>query len=152
MAQVLKPVGVELQHVQFRFVIDHLYAHCANLLFEERVELLDDEKLLNRLCEVGDKRLGERIRPAKLEDGELRENLLNVLIGDCARDDSEIGAPLLDAVHVRRDGSRLHRRRALLRGETVSAREHRHGDMLGDVALVGNQRMRRGIEVPQLHE
>ncbi|MBO5733620.1 MAG: hypothetical protein J6R66_01850, partial [Clostridia bacterium] len=41
-AQILQTVSVELKHIEFGFVLHHLNAHRADLIFKERIELLDD--------------------------------------------------------------------------------------------------------------
>ena len=151
MTESLNTIRIEFEHVHFRLMLDNLDTHCTDLLLKERIKFLDDEQTVHALREGRDKIARERIRPAELQHGEFRECLLHVLIGDAGGRDAERGVALLDAVELRFRGSLGHGLGALLSVEAVSTGEHRHRDRLGDVLLVGNQRMRGGIELAELH-
>ena len=160
-AEVLHAVGVELVHVELGLVLDYLYAHRLNLLFEEWVELLDDEQLLDGLRELRDERLRKRIRPAELQNLAVGEYLADVLVRNGRGDDAEplrlrgdlyALRGLHDLVELGAVRLLLHRLSALLRVQAVLAREHRNGNVLGDVLLVGDERMRSGLEVAELDE
>ena len=154
-------VGVELVHIEFRLVRENLEPHRLDLLFEERIELLHDEQLLDGLRELRDERLRKRIRPAELQNLAVGENLLHVLVRDGRGDDAEslrlrgnlyALRGLHDLVELGAVRLLLHRLGALLRVQAVLAREHRNGNVLGDVLLVGDERMRRWLEITEFNE
>ena len=150
--QVLQAVGVEFEHVEFRLVLDDLQPECLYLILKERIEFLDDEQTVNRLREVLDQCLRERIRPAEFQDRVFREDFAHVLEGDRRGDDAEFLLAGDDAVQLRLTRGLLHRKRPLLRGKAVSAREHWHGNRLADVLHVGDEFVRLRVEVPEIHK
>ena len=144
-AEVLETVRIELEHVELGLVALHLDAERAHLALDERVEFLDHEHVAHGLRELLHEFGGEGVRPAELEDGELGEHFLHVLVCDAARDDADLLLARLDAVELRAGGGAGHFLLALLRGETLPARERGHGDRVGDVLHVGDDRVRRGM-------
>ena len=89
MPEVLDAVGVELVHVELGLVREDLDPHRLDLVLEERIQLLDDEQILDGLRELRDERLRKRIRPAELQDLAIGENLADILVRDGRGDDAE---------------------------------------------------------------
>ena len=77
-----EPHRVQFHHVQLGFVLNHGKPHRADLFFQEGIQLFDHEKLFDGGGERPDEIRREGVCETELQNGELREYLFDVLIGD----------------------------------------------------------------------
>ena len=152
MAEVLQAIGIQLHHVELGLVALHLDAERLDLVLEERVEFLDHKHVAHRLRELLHEVRRERVRPAELQHRELGEDLLHVLVRDAGGDDADLLLARLDAVELALARRLGHLGAAFLCGKALTAGERRHGDRVRDVLLVGDDLVRRGLEVAEVDE
>ncbi len=86
---------VQFADVQLGRVILDRDAHGADLLFEERVELLDDVEALHARWQTLMSLARQGISASELEDAGFGEDLAGVLVADAGGDEAEVGGPRL---------------------------------------------------------
>ena len=115
---------------------DHRQAEGADLLLDERVELLDHGDPRDLLVQPRDLAVGQRVRHAQLEEPRLGKGLARVRVGDARGDDAEVGGAGLEHVERRLLGARAQPLQALEHEPVPQARVLRHHHVLADVARV----------------
>ena len=129
---------------------DHVQPELPAVVFDERVELLDDIGLFVLCAEVAQHLIGQRVHGAELQViGLIAERLFGIEIADAARDHADRGAVFFHAVDLRRLGPERELLLPLLdeRVHAAGVRRQGHAARVLDV--------RRGLvsfRLPELHE
>ncbi len=114
-------------------------AHQADALFDERIQLFDDDQPLHPVGKLADRALGQGIGHPQLEERGLGEHLPGVLVGHAVGDDAQAGVAHLDLVVRKAVGVFGDLGEAFLDDRVPPPGVARHHDVFGAVDAVVRQ-------------